>query len=241
MDHSMVLRKKQAPRARRHGRLSSPFADDGSASQMLDELPGVICGPTSQPLQPAILDTASDGPKQIVVPEVKISRCWAMPSRETFSIKPIAELLARHIQGSDDVVDPFARNATLGNWTNDINPNTAAKFHLHAEKFCKMLAQKGVTADVVLFDPPYSARQAKECYEGIGHRLSQHESQVLFARVKDSLNELLRIGGLAISFGWNSTGLGKKRGYELLEVLLVCHGRCHNDTIVVVERKIDAE
>ncbi len=100
-----------------------------------------------------------------------------------------------------------------------------------------MLAGKGVVADVVLFDPPYSARQAKECYEGIGHRLSQHESQVMFASVKDELNTLLRAGGIAISFGWNSTGFGKKRGYEQLEVLLVCHGSSHNDTIVTVERK----
>ena len=60
----------------------------------------------------------------------------------------------------------------------------------------------------------------------------------MFAAVKDALSGLLRVGGLAISCGWNSTGFGKKRGYELLEVLLVCHGRCHNDTIVVVERKL---
>lgn len=33
-------------------------------------------------------------------------------------------------------------------------------------------------------------------------------------------------------------GFGLKRGYELLEVLLVPHGAAHNDTIVTVERKI---
>jgi hypothetical protein len=60
----------------------------------------------------------------------------------------------------------------------------------------------------------------------------------MFAGVKDALDALLRVGGLAISFGWNSTGFGKTRGYELLEVLLVCHGRCHNDTLVTVERKL---
>jgi hypothetical protein len=39
-------------------------------------------------------------------------------------------------------------------------------------------------------------------------------------------------------FGWNSSGIGIKRGFELIEVLLVCHGGSHNDTIVTVERKI---
>ena len=41
-----------------------------------------------------------------------------------------------------------------------------------------------------------------------------------------------------ICCGWNSEGIGKKRGFEILEVLLVPHGGSHNDTIVVVNRKI---
>lgn len=45
-------------------------------------------------------------------------------------------------------------------------------------------------------------------------------------------------GGIVISFGWNSTGIGKKYGFEKIEILLVAHGSQHNDTIVVVERKI---
>ena len=40
-----------------------------------------------------------------------------------------------------------------------------------------------------------------------------------------------------ISCGWNSTGMGKARGYEIEEILLVNHGAAHNDTIVMVERK----
>jgi hypothetical protein len=168
---------------------------------------------------------------------MKISRYWAMPNRDTFSIKPIAELLDRWIKPTDVVIDPFAKNATRGTWTNDLNPNTTAQYHMHAEQFCAMLAQSGVIANVVLFDPPYSPRQAKECYEGVGHRLSQRESRILFAAVKDALNGLLEVGGIAISCGWNSTGFGLLRSYERLETLLVCHGACHYDTIVVVERR----
>jgi hypothetical protein len=40
-------------------------------------------------------------------------------------------------------------------------------------------------------------------------------------------------------FGWNSSGVGTKRGMELIEVLLVSHGGSHNDTICTVERKIE--
>jgi hypothetical protein len=166
-----------------------------------------------------------------------LSRYWAMPNHETFSIKPIADLLARYIKDTDVVIDPFARDAKIGTWTNDLNPDTKAQYHLTAEDFCTMLARKGVVADVVLNDPPYSTRQIKECYEGIGLRMSQRETQVQFAPVKDGLNRLLRPGGIAISFGWNSTGFGKCRGYERIETMLVCHGSSHYDTIVVVERK----
>jgi len=34
--------------------------------------------------------------------------------------------------------------------------------------------------------------------------------------------------------------MGKKMGFELIEILLVCHGSDHNDTIVTVERKVQS-
>ena len=87
--------------------------------------------------------------------------------------------------------------------------------------------------------PTDSAEEAqiKECYGGVGLKMSGQESQTMFAPIKDHLNRLLRLGGIAISFGWNSTGFGKCRGFERLETMLVCHGRSHYDTIVCVERK----
>ena len=55
--------------------------------------------------------------------------------------------------------------------------------------------------------------------------------------VNNIASRKIRVGGIAISFGWNSCGIGKKRGFELEEILLICHGGHHNDTIVTVERK----
>ena len=42
-------------------------------------------------------------------------------------------------------------------------------------------------------------------------------------------------------FGWNSNGVGKVRGFEIIEILLIAHGGSHNDTIVTVERKFTNE
>lgn len=56
---------------------------------------------------------------------------------------------------------------------------------------------------------------------------------------KNEISRILKPNGIVISFGWNSCGIGKNRGFEIIEILLVCHGGHHNDTIVVVERKND--
>lgn len=92
----------------------------------------------------------------------------------------------------------------------------------------------------MLFDPPYSPRQIAESYKRVGLAIGMRETQNarLYKEVKDHLDRLLKPNGIAICCGWNSAGFGKKRGYKLLEILLIAHGSAHNDTIVTVERKL---
>ena len=146
-------------------------------------------------------------------------------------------LLDRYLHAGLVVIDPFARNSRRGTITNDLNPTTSAQHHLLAEEFVATLTEP---ADVALFDPPYSPRQIKECYQQIGRKCGTEDTQNarLYKRVKDGLDMVLKPGGIAICFGWNSMGFGVTRGYELQEVLLVPHGAAHNDTIVTVERKV---
>ncbi len=167
----------------------------------------------------------------------KFIREFAMPNSETFSLAPVSALLHRWILSGHVVVDPFARNSKWGTISNDLNPDTDAEFHMLAEEFVEIVK---VRADVVLFDPPYSPRQITEVYQRIGLACSTEQTQSgrLYKRVKDGLDKILNPGGIAICCGWNSLGFGIRRGYELLEVLMVPHGGAHNDTIVTVERKI---
>lgn len=92
-------------------------------------------------------------------------------------------------------------------------------------------------ADVILFDPPYSPRQIAECYQGIGARTTREDTQNahLYARTRRALRELLKPNGVALSFGWSSTGFGK--AWRAEEIMLVQHGGAHNDTICVAQRK----
>ena len=55
---------------------------------------------------------------------------------------------------------------------------------------------------------------------------------------KKEVHRLVKQGGLVLSFGWNSGGIGKSLGFEIIEILLVAHGGAHNDTICTVERKL---
>ncbi len=159
-----------------------------------------------------------------------------MPNKWTFQIKPIAQLLARYVGDGRGWIDPFAGVTSPAEFTNDLNPDMPTKYHMDAEKFCQSLPGpfKGV-----LFDPPYSYRQIKECYNGIGKNPTQLETSINFYRkVINALYEKIEINGLAICCGWNSIGFGHARGFEIIEILLVCHGQHHNDTIITVEHKI---
>lgn len=170
---------------------------------------------------------------------------WAMPNSETFSIKPIKEFVELYRlkirlrdkgRGKYVIVDPFARNSKYGTITNDLNPEFDTDYHLDALDFLKLLPDE--CADMVLYDPPYSTRQAVECYKNFGIEVTQETTQASWrARHMDEIARITKPSGVVLCFGWNSNGVGKKRGFRLEEVLLVPHGGSKNDTICTAERK----
>ena len=164
-----------------------------------------------------------------------------MPSADTFNISPIAGFVQSYLVRSKISVDPFARNKRWATHTNDLNPDTAAEHHLDAEKFCNMMTSRGVFADLVIFDPPYSPRQISECYKQVGRTVGMEETQsaVLYQRVRGAILPICTADAVVLSFGWNSVGMGKGHGFELIELMLCCHGGAHNDTICIAERRIE--
>lgn len=159
-----------------------------------------------------------------------------MPNKNTFSIPPIKELVARYTQNQNVIVDPFANNSKIGTITNDMNPKYDTMYHMDALEFLQQLESE--SADVVLYDPPYSLRQVKECYEGVGITVTaEHTKASWRARHLDEIARILKPNGLCLCFGWNTNGVGKKRGFEMIEVLIVPHGGSKNDTLCTVEIK----
>lgn len=167
---------------------------------------------------------------------MRIERKWAMPNKNTFTIKPIRELLKEEIS-SGIWIDPFANNNKFATITNDLNREMDTDYHLDALEFLKLFEDNSV--DGVLFDPPYSPRQIKECYEAIG--LDTQEGKLtrasFWSNLKIEITRIVKPRGKVLCFGWNSQGIGKSRGFEMTRILLVAHGGNHNDTICTVETK----
>ena len=94
-----------------------------------------------------------------------IERKWAMPNKWTFLIKPIKELVENTMREGDKWIDPFAGMNSPATITNDLNPEMPTTCHMDALVFLKSFDDESV--DGILYDPPYSARQVRECYNGI--------------------------------------------------------------------------
>lgn len=165
---------------------------------------------------------------------VKIERIWSMPNKWTFTIKPIAQLLKDEM-GDGVWIDPFAGEFSPAAITNDLNPDRHATYHMDALEFLKMFPDSSV--DGVLYDPPYSNRQVRECYDGIDGDIKWDGRTTFWSETKNEVSRVLKQGGKAICFGWNSMGIGINRGFDMTRVLMVPHGGAHNDTICTVEVK----
>lgn len=179
------------------------------------------------------------GKKEIKKQGITINRSWAMPNKDTFSIKPIRELICNYVEGSElSVADPFCngKRFSSGTVTNDLDESLEADFHMDALDFLRSLGNESM--NVVLFDPPYSPRQVSECYKKLGKTVNMQTTQSSYwGDMKKEIARALTWSGVCITFGWNSGGIGKKLGLNIEEILIVAHGGWHNDTICTVDRK----
>lgn len=114
-----------------------------------------------------------------------------MPTPNTFSIKPIKELIEKYNSPLYSSIDPFARNNKFAKITNDLDPNTTADLHLDALDFLRL--QSSSLYDLVLFDPPYSPRQVSECYKRLGRTVNMETTQSSFwSKMKDEVARITK-------------------------------------------------
>lgn len=165
---------------------------------------------------------------------MRLERVWEMPNKYTFKMKAVAALLTDEMSG--EWADPFCGLYSPAKFRNDADGSRTADSHLDGLEFLKLFTDSEL--DGVLFDPPYSTEQALRKYKPVqGGTAGRAE---YWAKCKDEIARILKPEGKVICFAWDSNGIGKKRGFTLERILLLCHGACHNDTIVTVERKVES-
>ena len=159
-----------------------------------------------------------------------------MPNSNTFDVQCIRKFIGRFHNINQVSIDPFANYNTFATITNDLDPQFKTNFCMDAGDFLKTFKDNSI--DLVFFDPPYSSRQVSESYKKLGYSVNMETTQGSYwAKMKDDISRILKKDGICLSFGWNSNGIGKKRGFDIIEILMVAHGGVHNDTICMAERK----
>lgn len=168
--------------------------------------------------------------------QIIFSRVWEMPNSNTFDIKCINNLIHKYFKPEFISIDPFANKNRIAKITNDLDPEMGTDYCMDALDFLKKFDDNSV--DFVLYDPPYSPRQVSECYKKLGKSVNIQTTQSSFwGNIKKEIARIIKPGGIVISFAWNTNGIGKTKGFEILEILMVAHGGNHNDTICTVEVK----
>jgi len=171
------------------------------------------------------------------VSNIAIQKTWAMPNSKTFTIKPIKQFVEDEVNKGGVIVDPFANECKYGTIRNDLNPEFDTDYHMDALQFLQSLDDE--SADLVLYDPPYSISQASEMYKSYGkEKLEINVANMKYwAECKNNVARILKPNGRVICCGWNTNGLGKGRGFEMTSILIVSHGGSKNDTLVTLEYK----
>jgi len=205
------------------------FNEYGYSFEVPDELVNDILGRPIRQFEVTEIDIA---PKYPIY-----SRAWEMPNSNTFDIKCIRNLINKYLSPNMLSIDPFANKNRLAKITNDLDPAMETEYCMDALDFLKIFDDNSV--DFVLYDPPFSPRQVSECYKKLGKTVNMQTTQAKFwGDLKKEITRITKPNGIVISFGWNSNGIGKTKGFEIIELLTVAHGGQHNDTICTVERKI---
>lgn len=162
---------------------------------------------------------------------VAIERFFEMPHRYTFQMPKLRAWVESKLEGRTlnifggitRLIHPQGHEIVH----NDIRPEMYPDVSIDAYDIDAITALGRF--QTVVFDPPYSAYQAVHSYGGV--KMQE------VSRARQGIQRVLDLEGVVISLGWNSTGMGEKRGYAKEAILLVNSGGSHNDIIITVERR----
>ena len=93
----------------------------------------------------------------------------------------------------------------MANITNDLDETFDTDYHLDALDFLKMFDDN--SADMVLFDSPYSPRQVSECYKKLGKTVDHKTTQSSYwSNLKKEITKILFDKGYILNFKFVEDG-----------------------------------
>jgi hypothetical protein len=141
-----------------------------------------------------------------------------------------------------NVLDLFARNQRVANVTNDLNPEFNTTYNMEANSCATLILEKygPESFDIIIFDPPYNNRAIKDHYDYIGVKLELWQTKKPWDDAKEACAKLLKPGGIFIHLGYHVKGLKTRRGFEIVEGLILSnYGMPYqNDILLTVEKKL---
>lgn len=153
------------------------------------------------------------------------------PKKYTFEMPKLKQWTIQNCKG--ETLNLFAGKTVLYGVKEtrvDLNKEMPADYYMDAYEFVLMAIKNGWKYDTVIFDPPYNLRKSREKYFGV------FTSQL--RKIKTELSKIVNIGGQVISYGYDTIGMGRQRGFDLIHVCVVCHAGDHNDTLCIIEQKV---
>jgi len=162
--------------------------------------------------------------ERLVMPLPNFTYIVQPPKRYTFEQPALLKWTQSWCKGK--VLNLFAGKTKV--WTDeyrvDIDEEMKPDYLGDAYKF---VVETEMKFDTIILDPPYNLRKAREKYEGryIGS----------FTKVKNNIHRIIKPAGRVLTFGYDSVGLSRLRGFQKIAFCLVCHNGDHNDTIAIVE------
>lgn len=210
---------------------------------------------TMLPLSASIsLDQEDELDTSIGSEGLRLSRIFEMPRKWTFEMPKVRRWVEERLEGrtlnlfggatrltglevtneelglsDEDVLG--ASNQSLSILHNDVNPDLNPDTCIDAYDAGALLHEFGDGAfDTIVMDPPFSAYQAIHTY---GNERIQD-----ITAARRGVERILSPTGRVISLGFNSTGMGKVRGFVKEDLLLVNMGGSHNDMIILSERRV---
>ena len=176
--------------------------------------------------------------------EMIINHIMCEKKRNIFETECAHDIINRNKIGV--TLDVYSGGNSIADIKNDFDHSYDTDYHMEAVEFLKTLDT--CSCDTIICDPPTCSSDSKYWRDKLGlpkivdvidgkERVVQYTQINYWSILNREISRVMKPGGIVIYSGCTSTGVGKKLGFELKELNILCHGGWTPDTYITVETK----